>query len=113
MTKYSLNRINHYIPPRDFEKIEVEWIEPNPEDYFIWWLFRYRCASCFHEGQEINEIIPRSRDKNAVMEWRNRILLCRDCHEKYHHDGVTDEKIEDMKTIRRRYLLSVNRGEYA
>ena len=108
----TLSRINHYVPPRDFKPYEPEFVEPRPDDNFIWWLFRYRCMECKKPGQEINEIIPRSRDRKAIMRWRNRVVLCRECHEKFHHGGVTDEKIAAMKETRRAYLTAIGRGRY-
>lgn len=113
MPKLALNRINHYIPPATrFEEYKPEKIEPCADDSFIFWLFRYRCASCRQSGQEINEIVPRSRQKDAASIWKNRIVLCRVCHERYHHDGLTKEKMQAMKDLRVSYLQSVGRGEY-
>jgi len=105
------DRITHYIP-QNYAPIVREFVEPSPEPYFIHWLFRYRCMECKRPGQEINEIVPRSRSKSAIMDWRNRVLLCRECHTKFHHNGVTKEKIEAMQKLRSEYLTSVGRGEY-
>ncbi len=108
----TLNRISHYIPPKDWSPIQPEFVEPIADDYFIWWLFKYRCAECKHIGQEINEIIPRSRSKKSVLTWQNRIVLCRSCHEKYHKGGVTKQKIIDMQTLRINFLRSIGRTDY-
>lgn len=108
----SHNRILHYIPPENFKPIEKEFVEPNPSDHFIHWLFRYRCMECHKAGQEINEIVPRSRSKKAIFDWRNRVLLCRPCHQKFHHNGVTNDKIKTMQELRKTYLKSVGRGQY-
>lgn len=106
------NRIVHFIPPAKFAEIESEFVEPVPDDYFIWWLFRYRCMECKRPGQEINEITPRSRSKSAIMEWKNRVVLCRECHEKFHHNGVTMEKQQNMREHRISYLKSIDRLSY-
>lgn len=109
----SVDRVTHFIPPAGkMQDVEREFVEPSPSDNFIHWLYRYRCASCKQPGQEINEIIPRSRSKKSILDWKNRILLCRSCHEKYHHGGVTDVKINDMQKTRRDYLIMVGREEY-
>jgi 5-methylcytosine-specific restriction endonuclease McrA len=91
---------------------EREFVEPNSSDSFIHWLFRYRCIDCKQPGTEVNEIIPRSRSKKAILDWRNRVLLCRTCHELYHKDGVTDAKIKRMQEIRLEFLKSFDRLEY-
>lgn len=107
------HRLTHYIPPTNLSPIINEFVEPNPSDHFIHWLFRYRCAECKMPGQEINEIIPRSRSKTSILDWRNRILLCRDCHRKFHLHGVTKQKIESMQKTRYEYLISIGREAYA
>lgn len=106
------NRITHFIPPENFQKLQQEFIEPNPSDYFIHWLFRFRCMECKKSGQEINEIIPRSRSKKSIMDWRNRVVLCRECHSVYHLHGVTVEKMQNMKEHRKEYLVSIGREKY-
>ena len=95
-----------------FQPPEREPVEPNASAHFIHWLFRYRCVKCKRAGQEINEIIPRSRAKNAADDWENRVLLCSDCHRWYHEDGVTDKKIEQLKELRFSFLKSFGREEY-
>ncbi len=108
------SRITHYIPPAKFAELVQEFVEPVPDDYFIHWLFRYRCMDCKHPGQEINEIVPRSRSrsKTAIMNWQNRVVLCRTCHEKYHHNGVSYQKTKDMIALRKTYLTSIGREKY-
>ena len=107
------NRITHYIPPAHIQPIVHEFVEPNPSDHFIYWLFRYRCMECRQSKElEINEIILRSRSKSAIMDWRNRVVLCRTHHEAYHHDGVTKEKVQKMQEQRKEYLKSIDRGQY-
>lgn len=105
--------ITHYIPPaQKFADLEKEFVEPVPYDYFIHWLFRYRCMDCRRAGQEINEIIPRSRSKKSILDWKNRVLLCRPCHESFHHKGVTSDKIKNMQELRKSYLTSIDREQY-
>ena len=113
MTGHTFNRITHFIPPQEpFPKLVLEFVEPVPDDYFIHWLFRYRCMECRQKGEEVNEIIPRSRSKKSIMDWRNRVVLCRSCHERFHHNGVTKEKIIAMQNKRKEYLASVGREGY-
>jgi 5-methylcytosine-specific restriction endonuclease McrA len=107
------NRITHYIPPAHIQPIVREFVEPNPSEHFIQWLFRYRCMECKEsKNLEINEIILRSRSKSAIMDWRNRVVLCRTCHEKFHHSGVTKEKVLKMQEQRKEYLKSIGRSQY-
>lgn len=105
------DRITHYIP-QNLPKLEHEFVEPTDHPSFFYWLFRYRCMECKKPGQEINEIIPRARSKGAIMDWRNRVLLCRECHAKFHQGGVTKAKIEAMQLMRKEYLMSIDRGKY-
>lgn len=62
-------------------------------------IFHHRCVRCFEFASDVNEIIPRSRTKNAVYDSVNRVPLCRACHEWYHHDGVTEEKMEELREL--------------
>lgn len=113
MTKNHYNRVEHYIPPATkIPDLEREFVEPSASDSFIHWLFRYRCAECKMPGTEVNEIIPRARSKFSILDWTNRILLCRNCHQKFHLNGVTDDKINRMKQTRIEYLKSIGREEY-
>ena len=104
--------LGHYIPPVNFPVVEKEFVQPTPEPYFIYWLFKYKCIQCKHPATEINEIVPRSRSNKSVLDWRNRVTLCRDCHNKFHQTGVTSEKIQKMKTDRREFLTAMGRMEY-
>lgn len=110
----SHSRILHYIPPaKDFAQLEKEFVEPNPSDHFIHWLFRYRCMICRTRNQtEINEIVPRGRSKKSIFDWKNRVVLCRTHHEEFHHNGVTNDKIKKMQEQRKAYLMSIDRGKY-
>lgn len=95
-----------------FQPPEREFVEPDASDSFIHWLFRYRCIECKQRGTEVNEIVPRSRSKNSILDWKNRVLLCHSCHEKYHNNGVTAEKVQIMKEHRITFLKSFGREEY-
>lgn len=90
-----------------------EFVEPNSSDYFIWWLFRNRCVSCRKPGIEINEIIPRSRSKQSILDWKNRVLMCRECHSDYHKHGVNSKTIEALQQKRHDFLMAMGREEYA
>jgi 5-methylcytosine-specific restriction endonuclease McrA len=108
-------RITHYIPPAKFNEIEKEFVEPNPSDHFIFWLFGYRCMDCKSTAQlEINEIKPRGRSKKNILDWKNRVVLCHTCHhDKFHHNGVTAEKIQAMQEKRVEYLKMIGKEKYA
>lgn len=103
--------LGHYIS-QNYAPIEKEFVQPVPDSYFIHWLFKYRCIQCKKPGMDVNEIVPRSRSKKSIQDWRNRVVLCRECHHAYHKDGVTDEKILKMKNVRRDFLVSMGRMEY-
>ena len=105
--------IGHYVPTKNFPQMEREFVEPVADDYFIWWLFKRKCIMCKHPATEINEIIPRGRSKKSILDWRNRVTLCRDCHTHYHHSGVTKHKIEEMRLTRQEFLASIDRSVYA
>lgn len=107
------NRIVHYIPPAKYNPIEKEFVQPSSADYFIHWLFDHRCIVCRRsENIEINEIMPRGRSKKNLLDWKNRVLVCRDDHDEFHHNGVTPDKIATMQKQREDYLRSIGRGAY-
>lgn len=81
-------------------------------DGFVFWVFKSRCIICKKPATEINEIVLRSRSKSAVTNWKNRVPLCTKCHEEYHHDGVTDEKMNNMREKRKEYLIAIGREDY-
>ena len=67
---------------------------------------------CKQSATEINEITPRSRSKKSILDWRNRVTLCRRCHDDYHRGGVNDKKIEAMQEARKQFLLTFGRKDY-
>ena len=105
--------LTHYIPPKNFDDYKSEFIKPVPNDYFIWWLFRHKCVQCRKPATEINEIIPRGRSKKSILDWKNRVTLCHECHVEFHHNGVTNAKIEKMQEDRLKFLNSSGREQYA
>lgn len=109
----SNTRITHYIPPAKLPEVVHEFVEPNPSDHFIHWLFRHRCIVCKSGSNiEINEILPRARSKKAIWDWRNRVTMCRGCHTIYHLYGVTKAKMDVLSATRKEFLISIGRGEY-
>lgn len=111
--KNQLSRIPHYIPPeKPFPVIVKEFIEPVADDYFIYWLFRYRCVNCRKSATEINEIKPRGRSKKNILDWKNRVPMCRECHTNFHKDGVTNDKIVAVTLMREEFLKSTGREKY-
>lgn len=104
--------LTHYVPPRNFEPLQKEFVAPVADDYFIWWLFRRRCVQCHKPASEINEIIPRGRSKESIHDWTNRVTLCHACHVEFHHNGVTDAKIQKMQEDRKNWLISIGRKDY-
>lgn len=89
-----------------------EFVEPSSSDSFIFWLYKRRCIVCKNPASEINEIVLRSRSKNAVSDWKNRVCMCHNCHRKYHDGGVTDDKMVALKEKRDSFLLMIGRDEY-
>lgn len=109
----NIKKIGNHRTLTKYEPPEREFVEPDTTTAFIHWLFRYRCIICKKPGSEINEIIPRSRSKKSIGDWRNRVLLCGDHHREFHKDGVTNAKIEKMQEVRLEFLKSFDRAEYA
>ncbi len=89
-----------------------EFVEPNPSDYFIWWLFRNLCVVCHKPANEINEISPRSRSKKSITTWENRVTMCRECHNEYHKHGVNSKTQEALTEKRIEALNLFGRVEY-
>ena len=89
-----------------------EFVEPNASDHFIWWLFRHLCVSCHKPASEINEIQPRSRSKQSILNWENRVLMCRECHNEYHRHGVNSKTQAELQEKRIEALKLFGREEY-
>ncbi len=89
-----------------------EFVEPDASDAFIWFLFKHRCVYCRKPATEINEIVPRSRSKQSIQDWENRVLMCRECHNDYHRHGVNSGTIEDLQQKRVEFLKSMGREKY-
>lgn len=101
-----------YFPPLDAVPVERDFVEPSASDAFIWWLFKRRCVVCRKEATEINEIEPRSRSKKNILDWKNRVTICRECHNDFHRHGVNAVAVEKMKKQRRDFLMEMGREEY-
>jgi len=89
-----------------------EFVIPNPSDSFIWWLFKHLCVSCHKSAQELNEIIPRSRSKNSILDWTNRVTMCCECHNEYHRHGVNSKTQSELQEKRIEALKLFGREEY-
>lgn len=89
-----------------------EFVEPDASDAFIWFLFKHRCVACRKPASEINEIKPRSRSKQSILDWENRVTMCKECHNEYHKHGVNDEAIADLQQKRIDFLNSMGRDKY-
>ena len=83
----------------------------NNNSKFIKWLFRGRCVICYLPGTEINEIVPRSQSSEALF-WKNRVLMCNECHAEYHNLGTSDVAIKDLQNKRKMFLTRIDRVEY-
>ncbi len=78
----------------------------------IMWLFHDRCVMCGQQAVEINEIVPRSRTKQATKMWKNQVSLCHSCHSVFHHNGVTLQKQREMLGKRKEFLTSIGRERF-
>jgi 5-methylcytosine-specific restriction endonuclease McrA len=67
-------------------------------------LFRNRCVGCKMLGNEVHELIPRSRSKEAITMPQNRVLLCTRCHRITHDGGYTIEKETALRMKAERML---------
>jgi 5-methylcytosine-specific restriction endonuclease McrA len=79
---------------------------------WIWKLFKGRCIVCRKAAQDLNELIPRSRSQKSLLDWKNRVPMCRECHVKYHASGVSLQKLVALKEKRAEYLRSIGREKY-
>ncbi len=87
-------------------------LEPQT-DLAIFRLFGWRCVECnIRMATEINHIIPRSRDKALINDWRNKVPMCHWCHDEYHHGGVTPEKVKSLQQKRAERLVYMHKSEY-
>ena len=86
---------------------DIQLVFPNWLSFYLW-LFKYHCLICGHSGSEIHHIIPRSHGEKS-MDWRNRILLCKECHNRIHNDGINKINIIKLQNKRARVLRSYNR----
>lgn len=78
---------------------------------FIFRLFRGRCVICHRQGTDINEIVPRSRGKDS-LHWKNKVLMCREDHDKYHRLGVSLKAIEKLQEQRVKFLIAMGREDW-
>jgi hypothetical protein len=60
----------------------------------------------------MNEIKTRGRSKTSILDWLNRVVLCRICHDEFHHGGVSQTKMNNMIAKRKTFLLSIGREAY-
>ncbi len=82
-------------------------------DLQIYTLFGWRCVQCNkRRASEINHIVPRSRDKTKINDWRNKVPMCHWCHEEYHRGGVTEEKIKYLQDKRAEVLGAMHKSQY-
>lgn len=78
----------------------------------VMWLYHDRCVDCGEQATEVNEIIPRARTKQAILDYHNQVALCHKHHAEYHQNGVTDEKIAEMRRMREEFLIACGREDY-
>jgi len=87
----------------------VKSIEDFPSLYkFIIWLYNGRCINCYTLATDISHIETGHDDSD----WHKIVLHCRECHRKYHDNGVSDEAIEMLVERRIEYLEMIGREEY-
>lgn len=78
----------------------------------VMWLFHNRCVVCGEKATEVNEIIPRARTKEAIDDYHNQVALCHKDHMEYHRNGVTEEKMKEMRLARETFLIACGREDY-
>lgn len=82
-------------------------------DLSIFRLFGWRCVQCnTRMATELNHIVPRSRDKTKINDWKNKVPMCHICHTEYHAGGVTKEKIESLTQRRATVLALMHKSQY-
>ncbi len=90
----------------------TDMIEPQT-DLAIFRLFGWRCVQCnVRMATELNHIVPRSRDKTKINDWRNKVPMCHWCHTEYHNGGVSQEKVELLKRRRIEVLCAMHKENY-
>jgi hypothetical protein len=94
------------------EFVDISGYKWHNAEMFIVWLFNGRCVVCKKSGSEINEIVPRSRSRQSIKDWRNRVLMCHECHVEYHKNGVSIDRMLDLRDIRKKFLISVGKVDY-
>ena len=92
-----------------FHTIKVNYNPKLLEQEAIFRIYNHRCIMCGHFASEINEIDGRARNKDNIKNRKNRVPLCPPCHREFHHNGVTPEKIKDMKERRVEFLLMLGK----
>lgn len=66
--------------------------------------FSYRCLlNPGHTAVCVHEIIPRSQRPKTWMEFKNRVTLCAECHDKIHHDGASNW-VEILTRLRKEWI---------
>lgn len=86
-------------------------IEPQT-DLAIFKLFLWRCVECNHMATELNHIVPRSSGEQYKNDWKNKVPMCRTCHDAFHSGGVTDTKIQYLQHKRAERLVAMHKEEY-
>lgn len=82
-------------------------------DEEIFKLFLYRCVVCWRPSLELNHIILRSQSKKGIDDWKNKVPICKSCHDAYHDGGVTQEKITALQVRRAEFLWTIGKEQYA
>lgn len=59
---------------------------------FLFRVYRGRCVHCGRKADQIHEIVPRSKDKDALR-LSNRVALCQKCHEWAHPTHKSRERL--------------------
>lgn len=82
-------------------------------DELLWYIYGGRCVVCKRKAVDINHIVPRSADHALIDDWRNKVPLCKTCHDEYHDGGVTEEKMKTMKKMQHDFLIARGKENYA
>ena len=57
------------------------------------------CQSCGMLGNEVHEIIPRSHKFKLLFDVRNRVVVCRWCHERAHTRSARIFLLKKLKSL--------------